>query len=115
MFGRYTLSLGRIYDTVIIREGGTSLPLHVNADPNRMSLGIIHAQKRLSAIGDNSTEEEMKDAAMYFAGVIFGEDQAEKLLDYYHGDAGCVVAVCAKYFTDRLRDKITRAQKKQKP
>lgn len=115
MFGRYTLSLGRIYDRVIIREGGERLTLYVNEDPNRMVLGIGQAQKRLSAINDETTPEELKDSALYFAGVIFGAEQARKLLEYYHDDPGCVVTVCAKYFTDRLRDKITRAQKKRKP
>ena len=114
MFGNYTLSLGRVYDTVIVRENGQKMVLHVNADPNRLVIGLTHAQKQLAAIDENTTQEDREKAALYFAGVIFGEAQAKELLDYYRGDSSCVIGICGKYFAERLSKMITRAQKKQK-
>ena len=112
MFKKYTVSLGRVYDRVVIREGGEKLELHVDADPNRMVAGLDQAQKRLRAINEETPEDEQKQTALYFAGVIFGGEQANKLMEYYHGDSACVVAVCGKYFAERLGKIITKAQKK---
>ena len=114
MFGNNTLTLGRVYDTVTIREGGEKLNLHVNADPSRIVVGLSQAQKRLVTINEETTDEERKEIALFFAGVIFGEEQAQKLLDYYYGDSSCVVAVCGQYFSRRLSKLITKAQKKTK-
>ena len=110
MFGGYTLSLNRVHDNVRIREGDDTLHLAVDADPMRMVAGLNQAQKTLQTITSESTEEETRAAATYFAGVIFGQAQAEKLLEFYHGNAACVINVCGKYFAGRLNKLITRAQ-----
>ena len=52
--------------------------------------------------------------AQYFAAVIFGNEQAEKLLAFYANDPVCVIDVCGKYFKERLADKIAAVQKKMK-
>ena len=114
MFRPYTLSLGRVYDRVRIKEGNETLDLFVDADPNRIVAGMDQAQRMLKNINNDSPEEEQKNAALYFAGVLFGAEQANELFEYYHGDSGCVVTVCAKYFTERLGKIITQAQKKAK-
>ena len=114
IFGNNTLTLGRVYDTVIIKEGGKKLTLHVNSDPSRIVIGLEQAQKKLKTITEKTTEEELKEIALFFSGVIFGEEQSRELLDFYYGDPSCVVAVCGKYFADRLSKKITKAQKKIK-
>lgn len=114
MFGNKDLSLGRVYDTVTIREGGSKLKLHVNNDPNRIVLGLNEAQKRLKSIDENTPAEERTEIAKFFAGCIFGDDQAQELLDFYYGDAMCVVSICGKYFSERLAKKITEAQKKSR-
>lgn len=113
MFRPFRVTLNRVHDKVRISEGGESLMLVVDADPMRMVAGLGQAQKLMQALTGESTEKEQKDAALYFAGVIFGREQAEKLLEFYHGDSGCVVNVCGKYFAGRLGKLITRAQKKQ--
>ena len=112
MFGNNTLSLGRVYDTVTINEGGTRLTLHVNADPSRIVVGLSQAQKRLVTITEETTEEERQEIALFFASVMFGEDQAQKLLDFYYGESSCVVGVCGQYFAKRLSKLISKAQKK---
>ena len=114
MFGENTLTLNRVYDTVTINEGGEKLILHVNSDPSRIVVGLAQAQKRLVTIDADTPEEDRKQIALFFAGVIFGEEQAQKLLDFYYGESSCVVAVCGQYFAKRLSKLITKAQKKGK-
>ena len=113
MFGKNDLSLGMVYDTVTIREGSDKLVLHVNGDPNRMVAGLEQARKQLLTINEETSDEERREIALFFAGVIFGEDQAKKLLDFYHEDGSCVVGITGKYFSSRLSKIITKAQKKQ--
>jgi len=114
MFKPFEISLHRVHDRVKITEGGDSLLLHVDADPMRMVAGLSQAQKIMQGLTEESTEDEQKNAALYFASVIFGKEQAEKLLDFYHGDAGCVYNACGQYFGKRLNKLIVAAQKKQK-
>ena len=108
----YKLSLNRVHDSIQITEGDDKLSLHVDGDPMRMVAGLAQAQKMLQAINNDSPEEETIKAARYFATVIFGEAQAQQLVEFYHNDAGCVISVCGKYFEERLGKKITKAQKR---
>ena len=62
------------------------------------------------AVTEKKTKREL--LLDFFAGVIFGEEQAKALLDFYHNNAGCVVNVCGQYFSNRLRGLIEKAQKK---
>ena len=110
----YKLSLNRVHDTIMITEGDDKLKLHVDSDPMRMVAGLSQAQKKMQALDKDSSEEEQNGAAQYFAQVIFGEEQAKQLMEFYHNDAGCVISVCGKYFEGRLGKKITEAQKKAK-
>lgn len=108
----YKMSLNRVHDTVKINEGDENIILRVDGDPVRMVAGILQAQKLLQAIDENSTDEQRHDAALFFAGVMFGQDQAAKLFEFYHNDEGCVLNVCGKYFKDRLSKLLDKAQKK---
>ena len=113
MFRKNTLTLGRVYDTIKIREGGETLTLHVNSDPSRIVVGLAQAQKQLVTITEETSDEEREKIAMFFAGVIFGDEQARKLLDFYYGESSCVVAVCGQYFSKRLSKLISKAQKRK--
>lgn len=114
MFRKNTLTLGRVYDTIKINEGGETLTLHVNSDPARIVVGLAQAQKRLVTITEETTDEEREAIARFFSGVIFGEEQTQKLFDFYYGESSCVVAVCGQYFSKRLSKLISKAQKKTK-
>ena len=110
----YKISLNRIHDRVRITEGDERLELRVDADPMRVVAGLNEAQRRLKTITDESTEESKKEIAQYFAGVIFGGEQAAQIMDFYHDDAACVISVCGRYFSERLARLIERAQKRIK-
>jgi hypothetical protein len=112
MFKPFTVTLHRVRDRVKFTEGGESLLLSVDADAMRMVVGLNQAQKRLTEISEESPVDEQQEAARYFASVIFGAEQAEKLMDFYRHDPACVIGVCGRYFTLRLNRLIYRAQKK---
>lgn len=108
----YEMTLNRVHDTVKIREGDETITLTVNGDSLRMVAGLNKAQAKMKALTDESTDEEIREAAEYFAAVLFGREQTEKLMAFYADDAGCVISACGKYFKERLADKIAKAQKK---
>lgn len=112
MFG-YTLSLGHVHDTIRVREGKETLVLTVDSDPMKLTAGLLQAQEMLKEL-DSGDEAKTRAAALYFAGVMFKEEQANKLMEFYLNDAGCVINVCGRYFAERLSKKITAAQKKRK-
>lgn len=110
----YKISLNRIHDRVRITEGDERIDLRVDADPMRMVAGLNEAQRRLKMITDESTQEERNGSALYFAGVIFGAEQAARLMEFYHDEAACVINVCGRYFSDRLSKLIEKAQRRAK-
>ena len=110
----YKITLNRIHDRVRITEGDEYLDLRVDADPMRMTAGLMEAQKRLKLVTEEMNDEEKAESARYFAGVIFGTEQAAHLMDFYHNDAACVIKVCGQYFQNRLSKLIAKAQKRMK-
>lgn len=111
---KYNLTLNRVHDSVTIKEGTDTLDLQVESDPDRIIAGLSAANKALRAINDNSTDEETRNAARMLAACIFGEEQADKLLAFYHDDPGCVIRACSMYFSKRLSHLITDAQKRRR-
>ena len=114
MFRHYSMTLNRVHDTVVIREGDEKLKLSVDADPMRMTAGLMQAQQVMQKWTDKTPAKTQREYALFFAGVIFGEEQAKQLLAFYHNNAGCVVNVCGQYFSERLRGLIEKAQRKGK-
>lgn len=110
----YEMTLNRVHDTINIREGAERLTLTVNGDAMRMVAGLNKAQAKMKGVTEASPDEEVKEVAEYFAAVIFGTEQAAKLMAFYADDPGCVITVCGRYFNERLAGKITEAQKRMK-
>ena len=110
----YEMTLNRVHDSVVIREGDESLKLTVNGDAMRIVAGLNKAQQKLKELTEDATDEQVKEAAEYFAAVIFGKEQAAKIMAFYVDDPACVISVCGQYFKDRLAAKITKVQKKMK-
>ncbi len=113
MFKPFTIKLRRVHDRVNITNGETTLTLTVDATPEKLVSGLLQARQKMQALGPESTTEEMLDAARGVAAAIFGDEQAEKLMDYYPQDtAMSVFDVCERYFSGRLNKLIEREQKK---
>lgn len=115
MFGkRYEVTLNRVHDVITIKEGSEKLTLTVNGDSMRMVAGLNKAQKKMLELKDDTSDEQVKECAEYFAAVIFGKEQAAQLMAFYADDPGCVISVCGQYFKERLADRIAKVQKKIK-
>ena len=114
LFRRNEISLNRIHHTVTINENGEKMKLTISADPMRLVAGLSKAQKKLTDTvnSEDPTDESIKDAAEYFAAVLFGKEQTDKLFEFYAGDSACVINICGQVFKDQLAAKITKAQKK---
>ena len=110
----YEMTLNRVHDNITIKEGDETLKLTVNGDGMRMVAGLNKARERLNALTEDAPDDEVKEAAKYFAAVIFGNEQAEQIMSFYADDPGCVIMVCGQYFKDRLAHKIAAVQKKMK-
>lgn len=108
----YEMTLNRVQDTVVFREGEEKLTLHVSGDSFRMVAGLNKAQAKMKTLTDDTNEDEFKEVALFFAGVIFGTEQAKKLLEFYNGDPGATITVCGRYFENRLGKLIAKQQKK---
>ena len=110
----YEITLNRVHDTVKIREGEEKLLLTVNGDAMRMVAGLTKAQEKMQNIAEDAEDAQVLEVAEYFASVIFGKEQAEKLLAFYAHNPASVINVCGQYFKDRLALKIAEVQKKIK-
>ena len=113
----HEISLHRVRDRITVREGDETLTLCVDSDANSIISRLQKAQKVLSAIDGESTDEDRRQAARGLSESIFGTKQTDELFAFYNQDANCVVTICGMYFSDPkngLGKKITRAQKKSK-
>lgn len=107
------LTLNRVRDRITIREGDETIDLYVDSDANTLIRRLQAAQEELTKVDENTSEAERQKAAGDLSVAIFGRPQTEKLLDFYHGDYGCVVTICGMYFGDHkkgLAKKITKVQ-----
>ena len=110
----YEITLNRVHDYIVIREGEERLPLTVDGDAQRMVVGLNKAREKMAAMKDETSDEDVLETAKYFASVIFGAEQAKSLMAFYADDPACVISVCGQYFKDRLAGKIAEVQKKMK-
>lgn len=100
-----------VSDKVTFRNVDRTLTLYVRDDAAALVSRLTKAQERLAQITTENSEEERISAALSFAEAIFGEDQGEKLMNFYD-EPLAVINVCGIYFKQRLGKKITKAQKK---
>ena len=99
-----------VTDKVTFRNVDETITVRVRADAGMLMAGLNEAQKRLSAVAKTDNREEYRDAAVFFARAIFGDD-GDKLVEFY-GDPVATIAACGMYFDKRLKKLITKAQKK---
>ena len=113
MFGKYTVSLGRVHDRIVVKEQNESLFLRVDADAQELVDVMKKIEPELYALKKSGqVREDAGEIARRFCVSIFGEEQTGKLYEFYNGDGVCVLNVCSRYFADRLGRLITKAQRK---
>ena len=100
-----------VSDKVTFRNVDKTITLFVRTGVSSLVIGLKQSQEKLKELNDDSDECQKVNAARFFAKTIFGEEQADKLLDFY-GEPLAVVAAVGMYFDQRLRKIITKAQKK---
>lgn len=110
MFFRHEINPYNVTDKLAFRNMDKTLTLTVKANAGTLVLGIKKAYDRIASLRDESPEEEKAAAARMYAATIFGAEQGEKLCEFY-GDPLTVIQACSACL-DRLRDKITKAQKR---
>jgi hypothetical protein len=117
VFRRKAYTLNRVRDSFKIKEGNETLSLYVDKDSKQIVTDLHKAQKAIQGITPGSSEDEIRDASLSMPRAVFGEEQTQKILDFYHNDIGCVAAIFGIYFSDKkhgLAKKITQAQKRSK-
>lgn len=100
-----------VTDKVTFRNVDKTLTLYVRGDAASFVVGLKKAQERLTSLTDESDECERVNVSRFFARTLFGEEQGDRLVDFYN-DPVVVISVCGQYFQKRLAKKITKAQKK---
>lgn len=111
MFFKKEINPYSVADKVTFRNVDRTLVLYVRSDAASLVVGLKKAQDQLKGISDKSTEDERIKASLAFAAGVFGEEQAQKLIDFY-GDPLAVITAVNIYFDRVLKYKITKAQKK---
>ena len=111
MFGMNEINPYSVSDKVTFRTVDKTLTLYVRGDAASFVVGLKKAQDKLKEITDESDECERVNAARFFARTLFGEEQGDKLVDFYN-EPLTIISVCGMYFEKRLAKKITKAQKR---
>ena len=100
-----------VTDKIIFRNVDKTINLVVRADASVLVNGLRKITGRLNEIDDVSEEEKLS-IAKTFAGLFFGDEQGEKLCEFYNNDPLAVVSACGMYFKERLSKIVSKAQKK---
>ena len=80
----FRITLNRVRDKILVREGSETLELSVDSDAIAIVTRIRKAQENMiSVCGDKHTDEERNQAARMFSEAIFGNDQTESLVAFY--------------------------------
>ena len=111
MFRKNEISPYGVEDKVTFRNVDKTLTLYVRGDAASFVVGLKKAQDKLAEITSESDESERENCARFFARTLFGDEQGDKLVEFYN-EPLAVITVCGMYFKDRLSKKITKAQKK---
>lgn len=111
MFRKKEISPYSIEDKVTFRNVDKTLTLYVRGDAASLVVNLKKAQEKLSEMTDESEECERVNCARFFARSLFGEEQGDRLVDFYN-EPLAVITVCGMYFKEQLAKKITKAQKK---
>ena len=100
-----------VSDKAVFRNVDKTLTLYVRSDAAGLVVNLKKAQDKLKEISDESDECERVNAARFFARAVFGEEQGDRLVDFYNEPLAIISAV-GLYFDKQRKKKIAKAQKK---
>ena len=100
-----------VSDKAVFRNVDKTLTLYVRSDASTLVVNLKNAQEKLKEITNDSDECQRVNAARFFAKAVFGEEQANELIDFYNEPLAVITAI-GIYFDKQLKKKITKAQKK---
>jgi hypothetical protein len=102
-----------VSDKVTFRNVDKTLTLYVRSNPGMIVSSLRQAQEKIRELNDGSSDCEKINAARFFAKCVFGEEQADRMIDFYN-DPLAVISAVGLYFEKQLAQKITKAQKMKK-
>ena len=111
MLFKHEINPYTVSDKAVFRNVDKTLTLYVRSNATALVVGLKQAQEKLKELTDESDECQRMNAARFFAKAIFGEEQADQLVDFY-GEPLAIIAVVGMYFDKQLKKKITKAQKR---
>lgn len=112
MFHKREINPYSVSDKVTFRNVDKTLTLYVRDNATNLVVNLKRAQENLSELTDNSDECQRVNASRFFAKAVFGEEQADKLVDFYNEPLAVISAV-GQYFDLRLKKLIAKAQKRK--
>ena len=112
MFFKKEINPYSVSDKVTFRNVDKSLTLFVRDNATNLIVNLKKANDKLSELTDDSDECQRVNASRMFAKAVFGEEQANELVDFYN-DPLAVVSAVGQYFDMRLKKLITKAQKRK--
>ncbi len=109
----FTMSSNHVRDKVAFVEGAERLVLTVDVDPlgiiDEMT-GIIGELKNLDE--KTADDKEFLRLARKMGVFMFGEEQTEQLVTFYHGNPKQLFSMITRYFVERLNGLVVAKQKK---
>ena len=85
------------------RADGEQLTLHVKNMMLDMLGGFNTFDKEVHELSENADDETKKRVTLHYASVIFGEEQANMLFDFFGGSMNRVLDACNKYMEGLLK------------
>lgn len=100
-----------VSDKAVFRNVDKTITLFVRTNATSLVVRLKQAQEKLKEITDESDECERMNAARFFARSVFGEEDGDRLVDFYN-EPMTIISAVGIYFDKQLKQKITKAQKK---
>ena len=108
----YTITTNRVRDKVAFVEGNERIVLTVDVDPFGVIGDMQGVVSDLRKLNEDTPDEEVMRIATELGKRMFGDEQTERLIEFYNHNEKQLFNVLVKYFTERLNKLIADAQKR---
>lgn len=115
----YQITRNHVVEDLELDDNGKKLTLHVNLNVDTILRRYLKAAGELAqaqqAASKGSTEERIEAlgvAILNLFSVIFGDDQAKQLIDFYDGAYTEMLADVTPFINDVVAPKVSEAQQR---